>query len=190
MEGMVEIRWHGRGGQGVVTAAQLLAQSALKEDKYFQSFPEFGPERMGAPIRAFSRVSPEPINLYCNVDDPDVVVVLDPTLIGVVNLGEGLKENGIVIVNTSEAAASVKAKLGIDKGKVYTVNASDIAKQEIGRAIPNTPMLGALIKVSEVLKLDTVVKHLKESFGKKFSNAVVEGNIKALERAYEEVKAA
>ncbi len=190
MEGLVEIRWHGRGGQGVVTAAQLLAQSALEEDKYFQSFPEFGPERMGAPIRAFSRVSPVPINLYSNVNNPDVVVVLDPTLIGVVELIDGLKDNGVVIVNTSEDATSVKKKLGLDKGAVYTVDASDIARQEIGRAIPNTPMLGALIKVSEVLKLDTVVTHLKKSFSKKFSDSVVQGNIKALTRAYEEVKAA
>lgn len=188
MSELCEIRWHGRGGQGVVTAAQLLAQSALVEGKHFQSFPEFGPERMGAPIRAFSRVSEEQINLYCNVDNPNMVVVLDPTLIGQVNLTEGLAEGGAVIVNTSEDPAAVKEKLGIKNGKVFTVDASGIAKEEIGKAIPNTPMLGALIKASSVLKLDTVSKHLRESFGGKFSKEVVEGNVKALKRAYEEVK--
>jgi pyruvate ferredoxin oxidoreductase gamma subunit len=188
MSELCEIRWHGRGGQGVVTAAQLLAQSALVEGKHFQSFPEFGPERMGAPIRAFSRVSAEQINLYCNVDNPNMVVVLDPTLIGQVNLTEGLADGGAVIVNTSEDPAAVKQRLGVKNGKVFTVDATAIAKNEIGRPIPNTPMLGALIKASGVLKLDTVSKHLRESFGGKFSADVVEGNVKALTRAYEEVK--
>lgn len=190
MSEMCEIRWHGRGGQGVVTAAQLLAQSALVEDKYFQSFPEFGPERMGAPIRAFSRVSANQINLYCNVDNPNMVVVLDPTLIGQVNLTSGLAEGGAIIVNTSEDPAAVKKTLGVKNGKVFTVDASKIAKDEIGRPIPNTPMLGALIKASGVLKLDTVSKHLRDSFSGKFSADVVKGNVKALERAYEEVKSA
>jgi pyruvate ferredoxin oxidoreductase gamma subunit len=189
MTEICEIRWHGRGGQGVVTAAQLLAQSALVEDKHFQSFPEFGPERMGAPIRAFSRVSPEHINLYCNVDNPDFVVVLDPTLIGLVNLTEGMGDNGAIIVNTSEDPAVVKEKMGTN-GKVFTVDASGIAKAEIGRPIPNTPMLGALLKASGVLKLETVAKHLRDSFGGKFSPEVVEGNVKALTRAYEEARSA
>lgn len=189
MTEICEIRWHGRGGQGVVTAAQLLAQSALVEDKHFQSFPEFGPERMGAPIRAFSRVSPEPINLYCNVDNPDFVVVLDATLIGLVNLTEGLIEGGAIIVNTSEDPAVIKEKIGTN-GKVFTVDASKIAKDEIGRAIPNTPMLGALLKASGVLKLETVSKHLRDSFGGKFSPEVVEGNVRALTRAFEETRSA
>ncbi len=190
MSDLCEVRWHGRGGQGVVTAAQLLAQSALVEGKHFQSFPEFGAERMGAPIRAFSRVSADQINLYCNVDSPNMVVVLDPTLIGQVNLTEGLTDGGAIIVNTSEDPAIIKKKLGIERGQVFTVDASKIAKDEIGRPIPNTPMLGALLKASDVLKLDTVVKHLRESFGAKFSTEIVEGNVKALTRAYEEVKAA
>lgn len=190
MKEMVEIRWHGRGGQGVVTAAQLLAQSALKEDKYFQSFPEFGPERMGAPIRAFSRVSPKPITLYCGIENPDVVAVLDPTLIGAVDLVEGLKESGIVIVNTPEDPAAIKEKLGVKKAKVYTVDASQIAKEEIGRAIPNTPMLGALLKAVDMLEIETIVGLLREQFQKKFSEKVVQGNVKALTRAYEEVRSA
>ncbi len=190
MTELCEIRWHGRGGQGVVTAAQLLAQSALVEDKYFQSFPEFGPERMGAPIRAFSRVCAAPINLYCNVDNPAYVVVLDPTLIGLVNMTDGLIEGGSVIVNTSEDPAVIKEKMGVTNGKVFTVDASGIAKTEIGRPIPNTPMLGALLRASSVLELDTVAKHLRDSFGGKFSPEVVEGNVRALTRAYEEVKSA
>ena len=190
MHELFEIRWHGRGGQGVVTAAQLLAQSALVEGKHFQSFPEFGPERMGAPIRAFSRVCADPINLYCNIDHPGIVVVLDSTLIGQVNMLEGLADDGIVIVNTSEDPATVKKRIGSDKIKVFTVDASGIAKAEIGRAIPNTPMLGALLKASSVLELDTVAKHLRDSFGGKFSQEVVDGNVRALTRAFEEVKAA
>ena len=190
MTEICEIRWHGRGGQGVVTAAQLLAQAALVEDKHFQSFPEFGPERMGAPIRAFSRVSSKPIHLYCNVDNPKFVVVLDSTLIGLVNVTEGLVDGGAIIVNTSEDPAVLKGKLGIKNGKVFTVDASKIAKDEIGRPIPNTPMLGALLKASGVLKLDTVAKHLRDSFGGKFSAEVVEGNVRALTRSYEEVRSA
>lgn len=190
MSELCEIRWHGRGGQGVVTAAQLLAQSALVEGKYFQSFPEFGPERMGAPIRAFSRVSDDPINLYCNIDNPNMVVVLDPTLIGQVNLTDGLANGGAVIVNTTEDPGAVKKRMGIKDSKVFTVDASGIATAEIGRPIPNTPMLGALLKASGVLKLDTVTKHLRDSFGGKFAANVVEGNVKALTRAYKEVKSA
>lgn len=187
MKDMMEIRWHGRGGQGVVTAAQLLAQSALKENKYFQSFPEFGPERMGAPIRAFSRVSSEPISLFCNIDAPDVVIVLDPTLIGSVDLTDGLKEDGVIIVNTSVDSAKIRQMLGMKTGKVYMVDASKIAQEEIGRSIPNTPMLGALINVTGVLSLDTMVEHLDDSFGKKFSEKIVKGNINALTRAFKEV---
>jgi pyruvate ferredoxin oxidoreductase gamma subunit len=191
MKEMIEIRWHGRGGQGVVTAAQLLAQSALKEDKFFQSFPEFGPERMGAPITAYSRVSPGPITLYCNVESPDVVVVLDPTLIGTVDLTKGLKPEGAIIVNTDESPAELKKKLGTANGQhVYAINASQIAKDEIGRAIPNTPMLGAVIKATEVLDLDTAKGLLKEQFSKKFAEQVVQGNLNAIDRAYKEVKAA
>jgi pyruvate ferredoxin oxidoreductase gamma subunit len=162
----------------------------LVEGKHFQSFPEFGPERMGAPIRAFSRVCADPINLYCNVDNPGVVVVLDATLIGQVNMLEGLADDGIIIVNTPEDPADVKERIGNKNIKVFTVDASGIAKAEIGRAIPNTPMLGGLLKATDVLKLDTVVKHLRDSFGGKFSPEVVEGNVRSITRAFEEVRSA
>lgn len=185
---LVEIRWHGRGGQGVVTAAALLAEAALEQGRYFQSFPEFGPERMGAPIRAYSRVSSEPINLHCGVTEPNVVAVLDSTLIGVVNVAEGLKDNGVVIVNTKESPTELKSKLGIKSGRVFTVDASQIAEDEIGKRIPNTPMLGALLKATDLLDLPNVLKHLRKSFSSKFSSQIVEGNVRALERAYKEVR--
>lgn len=188
MSELVEIRWHGRGGQGVVTAAALLAEAALEQGKYFQSFPEFGPERMGAPIRAYNRVSSEPVNLHCGVTEPNVVAVLDSTLIGVVDVTEGLKDNGVVIVNTKESPAEVKKRLGLNVGRVFTVDASQIAQDEIGKRIPNTPMLGALLKATDILDLKNVLKHLKKSFSGKFSSQIVEGNVRALERAYKEVK--
>lgn len=184
----MEIRWHGRGGQGVVTAAALLAEAALEQGKYFQSFPEFGPERMGAPIRAYSRVSSEPINLHCGVTEPNVVAVLDPTLIGVIDVTEGLKSDGAIIVNTKESPVEVKNKLGLKSGHVFTVDASQIAAEEIGKRIPNTPMLGALLKATGILDLESVLGHLRKSFSSKFSSQIVEGNVRALERAFKEVK--
>lgn len=187
MSGLVEIRWHARGGQGAVTAAALLAEAALEQGKYFQSFPEFGPERMGAPIRAYSRVSGEPINLHCGVTAPDVVAVLDPTLIGVVDVTEGLKPGGAIIVNTNEGPNGIKKKLA-GSFKVFTVDASGIARSEIGKPIPNTPMLGALLKATGLLDIKSFSGHLKKSFSSKFSREIVEGNVKALERAYEEVR--
>lgn len=187
MSQVVEIRWHGRGGQGAVTAAKLVAETALVQDKYFQASPEYGPERMGAPIQAFTRISDAPIRIHSNVTNPDIVVVLDPTLMTVVNVTEGLKKNGCLIINTEEDAARVKAKYNLDGVNVFTVNASKIAVETIGKAIPNTPMLGALIKATGIMDLEKLVEHIKKSFGKKFSQEIVDGNIAAVTRAYQEV---
>ena len=173
----------------MVTAAKLLAESALEQDKYFQAMPEYGAERMGAPIQAFTRISDEPIALHCNITNPDIIVVLDETLLGVINVADGLTDDGVIIVNSSSGPQKVREALGLKKGKVFTVNATQIAKDTIGRPIPNTPMLGALIKTSGIINLDNVLEHLKKSFGKKFGQEIIDANIKAVKRAYEEVVA-
>ncbi|MDI6822611.1 MAG: 2-oxoacid:acceptor oxidoreductase family protein [Actinomycetota bacterium] len=188
MERLVEIRWHGRGGQGAVTAAKFLAEAALAEGKYVQAFPEYGPERMGAPIQAFTRLSSDPIRTYCGIENPKVVVVLDPTLLNVIDVAQGLVEDGVLIVNTPEPPSRIKERLGLEKAKVYTVDASTIAHEELGRPIPNTPMIGALIKATEVLGLGSVTEHFQEVFADKFSPKVIEGNVKAIRRAFKEVK--
>lgn len=188
MEEVLEIRWHGRGGQGAVTAAKLIAETALEQGKYFQGFPEYGAERMGAPIQAFTRISSAPIHLHCNVTNPHIVVVLDSTLLSVINVTDGLVPNGVLIVNTGSGPAEVRKQLGVDGYHIYTVNASQIAQETIGKNIPNTPMLGALIRVANFMDLNQVIEHLKKTFGKKFSTEIIEGNVRALQRAYEEVR--
>jgi len=185
---LTEIRWHGRGGQGAKTAATMVAEVALEEGKFSQGFPEYGPERMGAPIRGYTRISDGPIRLHCPITAPDVVVILDPTLISVEDLTDGLKPNGAVIVNTSDSPAAMRKRLGITHGKVYTLDATKIAIETIGRPIPNTPMIGALIKVSGAMQLDTVFHDIKKKFLKKLGERGVQGNIQAVQRAYEEVQ--
>jgi 2-oxoacid:acceptor oxidoreductase gamma subunit (pyruvate/2-ketoisovalerate family) len=162
---ILEVRWHGRGGQGAWTASELLARAAIAEGKYIQSFPEFGPERMGAPVTAFTRISTEPIKIHCAVYDPDVVAVLDPTLLKTVSVAEGLnKESGNIIVNTKENPAEVRKMLGSNAGKVWTVEASEISMRILGMPITNTAMLGALARVTEVVSLETVEKMINERF--------------------------
>lgn len=183
---LTEIRWHGRGGQGVVTAAKLLAEVALSQDAYFQAFPEYGPERMGAPIQAFTRVGSKPISIYCSIENPDLVVVLDDSLLGNVDVASGIKAGGKVIVNSSKPVSEVSAALGTDV-QVFTVDATRIAEENVGRAIPNVPMMGAMLKVSGLMPLQSVEEHLRRAFGKKFSEKIVEGNVKALHKGFEEV---
>lgn len=192
MEKITEIRWHGRGGQGTVTAAKFIAEIALAENNYLQAFPEYGPERMGAPIQAFTRLSQKPIDLRCGVESPDIVVVLDPTLLNSIDVTHGLQKGGLLIVNTSQSSAEVKKVLGLEgeEIKVYTVDATKISLETLGRAIPNTPMIGALTKVTSFFPLEKVLKVLEKSFGKKFSEEVIEKNKEAVKRAYNEVKSA
>lgn len=191
MKDLIEIRWHGRGGQGAKTAALLFADSALEQGKFIQAFPEYGPERMGAPVASFDRISSKPILLHSGVTNPDIVVVLDPTLIDTVDVTEGMSEGGTIIINTerpaSEIRKSLKTALSI---KVFTVDASTISKETIGREIPNTPMLGALIKVSGLLDFKAMLEDTKKKLEKKFKSKpeVIAGNMKAIERAYNEVK--
>lgn len=185
---LVEIRWHGRGGQGVVTAGELLAEAALEEGKYFQAFPEYGAERMGAPIRAFTRISDAPIRQHCQITHPDVVVVLDPSLIGVVKLADGLKEGGALVVNTSASPQETRSKLNLERGRVYTVDATRIALDTMGRNITNTPMVGALLKAAGAVSKETLRHEIQKKLGSKFKAEVVEANLKAFERAYEETR--
>ena len=191
MKDLVEIRWHGRGGQGAKTAALLLADAALASGKYVQAFPEYGPERMGAPVASFNRISSNPILLHSGVLSPSIVVVLDPTLIESVDVVEGVPSTGTIIVNTNKCAADVKKDLNGPAGlKVFTVDASTIAVETIGRDIPNTPLLGALIKATNILDFKEMLEDTKKKLEKKFKTKpeVIEGNIKAIERAYNEVK--
>lgn len=182
----IEIRWHGRGGQGVVTANELLAGAALKEGKFIKAFPEFGPERMGAPIRAFTRLSDDPIMVHSQVYYPDMVVVLDPTLLKQINVLEGLKESGSFIANYAEGREHLAHILG-KSDNIYSVNASKIAMDEIGRPTANTAMLGAVVKVLNFVSLKSVLEELESKFSGKFSKEVVEKNKRAIQRAYEEV---
>jgi pyruvate ferredoxin oxidoreductase gamma subunit len=190
MDSTVEIRWHGRGGQGAKTAALLLGEAAMSLGKNIQAFPEYGAERMGAPVASFNRISSEPIRLHCSISNPSLVIVLDPTLMGKVDVTAGLTKDGAIIVNTHESAASVRATLKLQGARVFTVDASTISKETIGREIPNTPMLGALIKVSGLFDLEKMLEDTEIKLKKKFASKpeVVKGNLEAIRRAYKEVK--
>jgi pyruvate ferredoxin oxidoreductase gamma subunit len=184
MEKMLEVRWHGRGGQGAWTASELLARAAIHEGKFIQSFPEFGPERMGAPVTAFTRISDKAIMVHCMVYNPDVVAVLDPTLIKAVPVIEGLNEEGNVIINSTDSPAKVKSALKADKGKFWTVPATDIAIKTLGRPIMNTALLGAVVRVTGIVSLESVEKVVKE----RFTQNIAEKNIAVVKQAYEEAK--
>jgi pyruvate ferredoxin oxidoreductase gamma subunit len=183
-----EIRWHARGGQGAKTAAALVAEVALAEGKHSQGFPEYGPERMGAPVRGFTRIADRPIRIHSAVYYPDAVVVLDDTLLDTVDVAENLSSDGVVVVNTAMAADEVKSKLSNLGSGVYVLDASRISIDEIGRDIPNTPMIGALAKVSGRIDLETVLHDTEKKLGKKFGERIVKGNLNAVRRGHEEVK--
>ncbi|MCL2233148.1 MAG: 2-oxoacid:acceptor oxidoreductase family protein [Treponema sp.] len=187
---MVEIRWHGRGGQGAKTASLLLADAAFNTGKFVQGFPEYGPERMGAPISAYNRISDERCPIHSNIYEPDYVVVVDETLLEAVDVTAGLKKDGGIIINSAKSPEELKSKLGGYEGKVYTIDAGVISEQEIGRNIPNTPMLGAVVKVSGVIPEDKLLQDMEASMKHKFANKlhVIEGNMKALKRSLQEVK--
>lgn len=187
MADVIEIRWHARGGQGAVTAGRLLAEMALEQNLYFQAFPEYGPERMGAPITCFNRLSREPINIYGSVENPSVVVVVDPTLLDSVNFTTGLGSGGQIVVNTAEPPADLQRRLQLTDFHVYTVNAATISQETMGRVMPNTPILGALIRVLGVIPLEQASAFLQKSFSERFNPRVAEQNVQALKRAYAEV---
>ena len=188
MSKLLEIRWHGRGGQGAVTAAKILAESAILDGKFIQAFPEYGPERAGAPARSFTRISTSPIFIHSQVTEPEVVVVLDPTLLEAIDVTEGLSANGTLVINTTESPADLRSRLNIKGRKIFTVPATDIAIKELKRNIPNTPMIAALLKATGILDLKIVEKNFKEKYSKKFNPAVIEGNLRAMNTAFETVK--
>ena len=188
---LTEIRWHARAGQGAVTAAKLVAETALSQDRYMQAMPEYGPERMGAPIKAFTRISDEPIEIHNNIENPHVVVVLDETLLDVIDVTEGICDNGVIIVNTCTPPDQLRKVLKVnDTVRVASVDASGIALDTIKRDIPNTPMVGALSKLTGVVDIDAVNGLLVKSFGKKFGQDIIDANLASVKRAYEEVQVA
>jgi 2-oxoacid:acceptor oxidoreductase gamma subunit (pyruvate/2-ketoisovalerate family) len=178
-----EVRFHGRGGQGAWTASLLLAQAGLNEEKNIQSFPAFGPERAGAPITAFTRISDEKIQLHSSIYEPDVVVVLDPTLLGP-SVSEGISKGTKLIVNTDRVAKDVLDQLGLKGIETWTVDATSLAISILGRPITNTAMLGSVVKATDVVKLDSIIQVVKERFDGKIS----ELNAELVRRAYEEVR--
>lgn len=189
MANLVEIRWHGRGGQGAKTASLLLAEVAFNTGKYIQGFPEYGPERMGAPITAYNRISDEKLTIHSNIYEPDYVVVVDETLIKSVPVTAGLKKEGAVIVNTSKTPAEIKKELNYE-GKVYTIDARKISEETLGANFPNTPMLAAVIKVSQVVPEEIFLRDIEASFKHKFANKpqVVPKNMDAVVRSLQEVQ--
>lgn len=187
---MVEIRWHGRGGQGAKTASLFLAEAAFELGKYIQGFPEYGPERMGAPITAYNRISDEPITIHSNIYNPDYVAVVDETLIGSIDVVAGLDDSGGLIVNTPDDPMTIGKKIKDYVGAIYTIDARGISEGELGRYFPNIPMLGAVVKVTgmmdEIFFVEAMEKSLRHKF--KDKSKVVDGNIRALRRSMKEVK--
>lgn len=186
---MIEVRWHGRGGQGAKTAALLFAEAVLATGKYIQAFPEYGPERMGAPVQSFNRISDDPITIHSGITNPQYVVILDPSLMDCVDVTDGIGKTGKVIVNSTFSAEEIAKQLMVDKSQVFVVNASHIALETIGRNIPNTPMLGALVKVIGGLDINSVLEDTKVKLMAKFRHKpeVIDGNLASIKRAYDEV---
>ena len=186
-----EIRWHGRGGQGAKTAALLLADVAFQTGMNVQGFPEYGPERMGAPITAFNRISETPIRVHSNIYEPDLVVVVDETLLHTVDVTAGLKEDGAIIVNTAKDVDAIRGQLERTPGRVVTVDARAISEEALGRYFPNTPMLAAVVAVTGILDRGRFLSDMRESFAHKFAKKpeVIEGNMQALEKAFDVVAA-
>ena len=190
MNNLIEIRWHGRGGQGAKTASLLLADAAFNTGKYIQGFPEYGPERMGAPITAYNRISTEPITIHSNIYEPDYVVVVDDTLLESVDVTAGLKKTGAIVINTTKDAEYLKQHLNGYEGEIYKIDARKISLEALGKYFPNTPMLAAIVKVSKIMTDEEFLDDMKGSFKHKFAKKpeVIEGNMKALEIALKEVE--
>ena len=190
MNNLIEIRWHGRGGQGAKTASLLLADAAFNTGKYVQGFPEYGPERMGAPITAYNRISNKPITIHSNIYEPDYVVVVDDSLLEAVDVTAGLKETGAIVINTTKNGEEIRKKLKGYEGKIYKIDARRISEETLGKYFPNTPMLAAIVKVSGVMTDEELLNDMKGSFKHKFAKKpeVIEGNMRALELALQLVE--
>lgn len=190
MNDLIEIRWHGRGGQGAKTASLLLADAAFNTGNYIQGFPEYGPERMGAPITAYNRISKKPITIHTNIYEPDYVVVVDDTLLESVDVTAGLKATGAIVINTTKSADYLKTVLKGYSGNIYTIDARKVSMETLGKYFPNTPMLAAIVKVANIMSDEELLNDMKGSFKHKFAKKpeVIDGNMKALEMALKEVK--
>ena len=188
---IMEIRWHGRGGQGAKTASLLLADAAFMAGKYVQSFPEYGPERSGAPITAYNRISDERCSIHSNIYEPDYVVVVDETLLESVNVTAGLKENGAIVVNSSRSGAELKPLLNGYQGKVYTVDAGALSRKHLGNYFPNTPMLAAIVAISNCVEPEAFMKDMEDAYSHKFADKphVIKGNLDCLEETMQSVRA-
>lgn len=185
---MIEVCWHGRGGQGAKTASQFLGEAALDTGKYIQAFPEYGPERAGAPMRAFNRISEKPMTIHSSVINPEIVVVIDPTLVGTIDVTEGLGDDGILLVNTDKSPEEIRKATGFKKGKVGTVDATKIALETLKLPMPNMPMLGALLRAKELVTIDQLSKRVKAKFLKKIGEQKTNANLEGIKRAYNEVR--
>ncbi|MBN1501922.1 2-oxoacid:acceptor oxidoreductase family protein [Candidatus Woesearchaeota archaeon] len=184
---MIELTIIGRGGQGAKTAAQLLAEAAMETGKYVQSFPEYGPERAGAPVKAFTRIDDSLVRVHCAVNNPDIVGVTDPTLLKAVNVTEGLKQSGILVVNTEDSPEAIKKKLNFN-GKVFTLDATRISIDTVGKNLPNMPILGAILKATDIVPLDILREMVRHKFEKKIGKDLTDKNILAIEEGHKEVK--
>ncbi len=189
MRTLTEIRWHGRGGQGAKTAALLLADVCFQMGKHVQGFPEYGPERMGAPITAYDRISDKPIRVHSNIYEPDFVVVVDDTLLTSVDVTAGLKKDGAILINTLKTKEEIIPQLKGYEGKVFIINARKVCMETLGKYFPNTPMLAAIVKVSGIMEEEAFLNTMKQSLEHKFAKKpeVLDGNMKALKMAFTEV---
>ena len=190
MNNLIEIRWHGRGGQGAKTASLLLADAAFNTGKYIQGFPEYGPERMGAPITAYNRISDKPITIHSNIYEPDYVVVVDDTLLESVPVTAGLKKEGAIVINTTKSPEYLKEKLNGYDGNIYTIDARKVSEETLGKYFPNTPMLAAIVKVTGIMSDEAFLEDMKGSFKHKFAKKpeVIDGNMQAIKEALKQVK--
>ena len=190
MKDLIEIRWHGRGGQGAKTASLLLADVAFSTGKYIQGFPEYGPERMGAPMTAYNRISSKPIEVHSNIYEPDYVVVVDETLLTSVDVTDGLKKDGAIVINTTKDLEEIKPLLKNYEGSIYEIDAKKISEEALGKYLPNIPMLAAIVKIANIMPEDDFIKNMEISFKHKFAKKpeVIDGNMKALKAALSQVK--
>ena len=190
MDELIEIRWHGRGGQGAKTASLLLADAAFNTGKYIQGFPEYGPERMGAPITAYNRISNNPITIHSNIYEPDYVVVVDDSLLESVDVTAGLKKEGAIVINSSKTVEELKEHLKGYEGKVYTIDARKISMETLGKYFPNTPMLAAIVKVTGIMSDEEFIANMEGSFKHKFARKpeVIEGNMNAIKQTLSSIQ--
>ncbi len=188
MSFLTEITWYGRGGQGVVTASKVITETAMRAGMYFQSAPEYGPERAGAPLRAYTRLSKEPISLRSSILEPDIVIVLDPTVIGPVDVAAGLKPEGTIIVNSAKSPQELRRQLKIQAARVVSIDATRIAMDEIGRDIPNTPLLGAFAAATGLFTIQEIIEQTRSRLSKRLAPALLQANIRAIERAAREIR--